>query len=388
MPAAGSEPTDSSPSRNAIRSAVEIAIRLGAIALLVGWCLMIIAPFLGIVVWALIIAIAVDDGFEKVCAWLDGRRVWAAVLYVGLALLLIFGPTVLLSETLVSAAQDYAHRLKAGELVVPPPAAAVRDFPVVGPMVYDAWLRASENLGETLTRLAPQLRPVSGWLLNAASSVGVGILELIGSILIAGVMLVRSQLREEAIRQFAVRMAGPERGPELAQLARATVRSVVQGILGVAALQAILAGTGFVVAGIPGAGLWALLVLVAAIVQLPVILIMVIPIVIGFSTLGGAAAGGLMVWCMAVGLIDNVLKPILFGRGVRVPMLVIFMGALGGMLTMGIIGLFLGSVVLAVGFELFKAWLADAEGEDSPGGPTPGSTTGSSAAGAIARTSI
>jgi predicted PurR-regulated permease PerM len=178
-------------------------------------------------------------------------------------------------------------------------------------------------------------------------------------------MLVRSKLQEEAIHRFAIRMAGPVRGPELADLARATVRSVVQGILGVAALQAILAGTGFVVAGIPGAGLWALLVLVAAIVQLPVILIMVIPIVIGFSTLSGFAAGGLMVWCMAVGLVDNVLKPILFGRGVRVPMLVIFMGALGGMLTMGIIGLFLGSVVLAVGFELFKAWLADADGDGS-----------------------
>jgi len=365
MRAADSEPTDPSPSPHAIRSAVEIAIRLGAIALLVGWCLMIIAPFLGIVVWALIIAIAVDDSFEKVCDWLGGRRVWAAVLYVGLAMLLLFGPTVLLSETLVSAAQDYAHRLKAGELVVPTPNAAVRDFPVVGPMVYDAWLRASQNLGETLSRLGPQLRLVSGWLLTTASSVGIGILQLIASILIAGVMLVRSKLREEAIHQFAIRMAGPVRGPELANLARATVRSVVQGILGVAALQAILAGTGFVVAGIPGAGLWALLVLVAAIVQLPVILIMLIPIVIGFSTLSGVAAGGLMVWCMAVGLVDNVLKPILFGRGVRVPMLVIFMGALGGMLTMGIIGLFLGSVVLAVGFELFKAWLADADGDGS-----------------------
>ncbi len=370
MRAAGSEPTELSPSPHVIRNAVEISIRLGSIALLVGWCLMIIAPFLGIVVWALIITIALDDGYEKVCVWLGGRRILAAALYVGLALFLIFGPTVLLSETLVSAAQEYAQKLKAGELVVPPPSPAVRDFPVVGSMVYDAWLRASQNLGETLSRLAPQLRPVSGWLLKTASSVGVGILELIGSILIAGVMLVRSKLREEAIHQFAIRMAGPVRGPELANLARATVRSVVQGILGVAALQAILAGTGFVVAGIPGAGLWALLVLVAAIVQLPVILVMSIPIVIGFSTLSGAAAIGLMVWCMAVGLVDNVLKPILFGRGVRVPMLVIFMGALGGMLTMGIIGLFLGSVVLAVGFELFKAWLEDPAGDGSTQGPT------------------
>ncbi len=361
MPASDSVPTDSTVSPQAIRSAVEIAIRLGSIALLVGWCLLIVAPFLGIVVWALIITIAVDDGFEKVCSWLGGRRILAAVLYVALAMILIFGPTVLLSETLVSAAREYAHTLKTGDLVVPPPNEAIRDLPLIGPTVYDAWLRASQNVGETLARFEPQLRTVSKWLLATASSVGLGVLQLVGSILIAGLMLVRSELRREAIQRFAVRMAGPIRGPELASLARATVRSVVQGILGVAALQAILAGTGFVVAGIPGAGLWALLVLVSAIVQLPVIVAMIIPVVIGFSTLSGVAAAGLLVWCMAIGLIDNILKPILFGRGVDVPMLVIFMGALGGMLMMGIVGLFLGSVVLAVGFQLFKAWLAESE---------------------------
>jgi len=377
MPASDSDPLDSSVSPQAIRSAVEIAIRLGSIGLLVGWCLLIIAPFLGIVVWALIITIAVDDGFEKVCDWLGGRRILAAVLYVGLALLLIFGPTILLSETLVSAAQEYAHTLKGGKLVVPPPNEAIRDLPVIGTWVYDGWLRASQNVGETLTRFSPQLRTVSKWLLATASSVGLGILQLIASILIAGLMLVRSKLRREAIQRFAIRMAGPVRGPELASLATATVRSVVQGILGVAALQAILAGTGFVIAGIPGAGLWALLVLVSAIVQLPVILAMAIPIVIGFSTLSGLAAAGLLVWCMAIGLIDNILKPILFGRGVAVPMLVIFMGALGGMLMMGIVGLFLGSVVLAVGFELFKAWLADSDAGGSSAGLTSAVASGS-----------
>ena len=351
----------SSGSSQTIRMAVEIAIRLGSIALLVGWCLLIVAPFLGIVVWALIITIAVDDGFEKVCNRLGGRRTLTAFLYVGLALILIFGPTVLLSETLVSAAQEYAHALRSDELAVPPPNEAIRDLPLIGPRIYDGWLRASQNLGETLTRFEPQLRTVSKWLLATASSVGLGILQLVGSILIAGLMLVRGEQRREAFQRFSVRMVGPIRGPELARLARATVRSVVQGILGVAALQAILAGTGFMVAGIPGAGLWALLVLVAAIVQLPVILVMIIPVVIAFSTLSGLAAAGLLVWCIAVGLMDNILKPLLFGRGVDVPMLVVFMGALGGMLMMGIVGLFLGAVVLAVGYQLFKAWLADSE---------------------------
>ncbi len=356
-----------------IRNAVEVTVRLGAIALMVGWCLLIVAPFLGIVAWALIIAIALDDAFESLCRRLGGRRVLAAVLAVGLALALIFGPAALLSESLISAAQQLAHELKGRGLTLPPPGPEVREWPVIGPAVHEAWLRASENLVETLGRLRPQLQVASGWLLTTAGAVGAGILELIASIVIAGAMLVRSEQRRESVARFADRMAGPVRGPELAALATATVRSVVQGILGVAALQSFLAGTAFVVAGIPGAGLWALVVLVAAVVQIPVALAMVVPVAIGFMQLPTGAAIALLVWCMAVGLVDNVLKPILFGRGVRVPMLVIFMGALGGMLTMGILGLFLGAVVLTLGFELFKAWLLDAESGVNPNAsPAPG----------------
>ncbi|MFO0688805.1 MAG: AI-2E family transporter [Myxococcota bacterium] len=360
-PEAGERSATRSASPQLIRNAVEVAIRLGAIALLVGWCLVIVAPFLGIVVWALIIAIALDEPFEALCRRLGGRRVLAAVPVVGLGLLLIFGPAVYLSDALVSGAQQLAQDLKGHALAVPPPAPAIRDVPIVGPIVFDFWQHASENLADTVSRLRPQLQTVSTWLLKTAGSVGAGILELIASILIAGVMLVRSDLLRIAIARFADRMAGPVRGPALAALALATVRSVVQGILGVAALQSFLAGTAFVVAGIPGAGLWALLVLISAVVQAPVALAMAIPVVIGFSTLAMPAAITLAVWCAVVGLVDNVLKPILFGRGAKVPALVIFLGALGGLLSMGIVGLFLGSVVLALGFELFMTWLKDAE---------------------------
>ena len=274
-----------SASPQLIRDAVEVAIRLGALALLVGWCLVIVAPFLGIVVWALIIAIALDEPFEALVRRLRGRRALAAALIVTLGLLLVFGPAVYLSDALVSGAQQLAHDLKGRPLAVPPPDVRVRELPLVGPMVYEFWQHASENLGETVSRLQPQLKTVSAWLLKTAGTVGAGILELIASIVIAGVMLVGSELRRTAIARFADRMAGPTRGPELAALANATVRSVVQGILGVAALQSFLAGSAFVVAGIPGAGLWALLVLIAAVVQAPVALAMAIPVVLGFSML-------------------------------------------------------------------------------------------------------
>ena len=339
------------------RTAIEIFVRLGVIVLILGWCLQIIAPFVGIVVWALIIAIAADAPFNRLCGWLGGRRGLAATLVVSLAILAFAIPTVMLSETLVSGAQSFAGDLASGSVAVPEPPTSVREWPLVGERIFETWQLASENLGETLTRLQPQLEAVSGWLLHAAGSVGAGILQLLASLVIAGMMLAGSEGRQNAIVRLASRLAGEVRGPEFAALANATVQSVVQGILGVALIQTTLAGLGFMLVGIPAAGLWALLVLVAAVVQLPVFLVMLPPIFLAFSSMGDAAAVVFTVWCVAVSLVDNFLKPILFGRGVEVPMLVIFMGAIGGMLSMGIVGLFLGAVVLALGYELFMAWL-------------------------------
>lgn len=341
-----------------IRTAVEISVRLGLIALLVGWCLQIVAPFVGIVVWALIIAIAAESPHEALSRMLGGRRALAATISVVLALLVLFVPAVMLTETLVSGAQHFSEDLTDGAMQIPPPAESVAEWPLVGDRIYKTWKLASENIEQALTRAAPQLKTVSRWLLAAAGSAGAGILQMIASLFIAGVMLARGPGRQEAIARFASRLAGEQRGPELATLASATVKSVVQGILGVALIQSVLAGLGMIVAGIPGAGLWALLVLVAAVVQLPVGLVLVPPILIAFSTLGTVAATVLTIWCVIISLLDNVLKPILFGRGVSVPTIVIFLGAVGGMLTMGIVGLFLGAVVLALGYELFMAWLA------------------------------
>lgn len=345
-----------------VRPAVEVAIRLGAIALLVGWCLVIVAPFVDVVVWGLIIAIASDPPFEWLCARLGGRRTLAGFVGVTAILVSLAIPTAIFSETLFDGAQTLATSLRDGELRIPEPQPWVADLPLVGERIYEGWVAATENAGQVLGRFAPQLQGASRWLLGQVGGIGAGMLKIIGSVLIAGVMLVRAETRRRALRRFAHRMAGAERGGHLLRIAVATIRNVVQGIVGVAAIQSVLAGVGFLAAGIPGAGLWALVVLVAAVIQLPVLIGMIVPVVIGFQTLPTVAAVALLIWCMLVGAADNVLKPIFFARGAAVPSLVIFMGAIGGLLTMGIVGLFLGAAVLALGFELFLAWL-DEEGE-------------------------
>ena len=342
-----------------LRTIAETSIRLALLFVLVAWCLWILAPFASVVTWALIIAVAADGPYLRLTRWLGGRSRLAAAILVALALALLIVPAVLLTETLVAGAQRFAGGLAEGEQLVPPPPVGVADWPLVGEALHAFWQLASENLGAALVRLRPQLEAVSGWLLAAAGSAGVALLQLAASIVIAGVLLARGRM-SKVIRRLAMRIVG-ERGDAMADLAQATIQSVVQGILGVAVIQAVLSGIGFIAADVPAAGLWALLVLVAAVVQLPVGIVLIPPVVLVFSSASTPVAIAFAGWCLAITLIDNVLKPLLFGRGVDVPIVVIFLGAIGGMLAMGIVGLFLGAVVLALGYELGVAWLAEGE---------------------------
>ena len=214
--------------------------------------------------------------------------------------------------------------------------------------------------------MTPQLKKFGIPLLSTAAGAGVGILKFVISIIIAGVLLANAAGGGQAARAIATRLTG-ERGTKSVELAVATVRSVTLGILGVALIQTFLAGLGLLVVGVPGAGLWALLVLILAVVQLPTILILGPIIVYVFSTSSTVTAVVFAIWSVLVGISDAFLKPLLMGRGVDVPMLVIFIGAIGGFMTSGIIGLFVGAIIFALGYKLFLLWLnEDTQPEGEP----------------------
>ena len=216
-----------------------------------------------------------------------------------------------------------------------------------------------------MERIAPQLKGLGSWLLSTAAGAGFGVIQFVAAIIIAGFLLAKADGGARAAFAIATRLAG-DRGPELARLAEATVRSVTRGILGVALIQALLAGLGIMMVGIPVAGLWALLCLVLSVIQIgvgPILLPMVIYV---FFTADTLTAVVFLVWSIVVGVLDNILKPILLGRGLEVPMAVIFVGAIGGFLASGIIGLFVGSVVLVLGYKLFLAWLDETPHVDGP----------------------
>jgi len=182
-------------------------------------------------------------------------------------------------------------------------------------------------------------------------------LKFIVSIIIAGMLLVYANSGTGAVERVSERLMGEQLGKKFAGMAGATIRSVAQGVLGVAIIQAVLAGIGLLVMGVPYAGIWTLLVLLLAIIQLPTLIILGPIIVYVFTITTTVPAVIFMIWSLLVGASDSFLKPLLLGRGLDIPMLVILLGAIGGMILSGIIGLFVGAVVLAVGYKLFMVWM-------------------------------
>ncbi len=335
---------------------IDNAIRIGLIALLTAWCLYIALPFIGPVLWGIIIAIGSYPLYKWMQKKLGLSNGWAATVFTALMLVFLITPTVMLSEALMSEAHGVSQDLKTGSLVIPPPPEAVADLPIIGKKLSTFWTKASEDPKATLGEMEPQLKKFAKWSVKAAGGAAVGILMLVFSIIIAGIFLASAEGGRHAAETIFSRFVGG-RGKEMTDLSRDTVTSVVNGILGIAIIQTLLAGMGFMAMDIPGAGALALVCLVLAIVQIDILIILIPLSLYMFNVTDTGPAVAFLVWNIMVGLMNNVLKPILLARGVKAPMAIIFIGAIGGLIAHGIIGLFVGGVVFVLGYTLFMFWL-------------------------------
>jgi predicted PurR-regulated permease PerM len=337
--------------------ALEVSINVGLFILLAAGCFLILRPFLPLLAWGVIIAIAVHPGYRRMQKLLGGRGTVAAVVCVIFLLALLILPVILLTGSLVDGIQSLAGHFKEGMPTIPPLPARLATLPIVGARLKDVWELASKNLSAVLQQFAPQIRALMPQIFSVSAGIGVSVLQWILSIALSGVLLASAQGGAKVAHSLANRFFG-EKGPEFVELAGATIRSVTTGIIGVAFIQSIFAVIGFLVVGLPGAGLWGMIFLVAAVLQLGVVVL--IPAVIYvFAVASTTKAVIFLIWCFIVGTMDNVLKPLLLGRGVAVPMVVVFLGVVGGFVAMGAIGLFLGAIVLSIGYKLFLAWLED-----------------------------
>jgi predicted PurR-regulated permease PerM len=338
------------------QNTIDNAIHIGLIALLAAWCLYIALPFIGPVLWGIIIAVGSYPLYQWMQKKLGLSNGWTATLFTTLMLVVLITPTVMLSEALMSEAHVISQDLKEGSLVIPPPPEAVADLPIVGKDLSIFWTKVSEDPKATLGEMEPQLKEFAKWSVKAAGGAAVGILMLVFSIIIAGIFLASAQGGRHAAETIFSRFVGG-RGKEMTDLSRDTVTSVVNGILGIAIIQTLLAGMGFIVMDIPGAGALALVCLVLAIVQIDILIILIPLSLYMFNVTDTGPAIAFLIWNIMVGLMNNVLKPILLARGVEAPMAIIFIGAIGGLIAHGIIGLFVGAVVFVLGYTLFMFWL-------------------------------
>ncbi len=336
--------------------ALEVTLRIGFVLLLIAWCFWIIMPFIAMIVWGLIIAVAVYPMHSKLLSAIGNRRKLAAAISTLLLLALFLVPAAALTESLITGAQGLYEQLSSGEIKVPPPPEGLGSWPIIGKSIEKTWRQASTNLDTVLEQFAPELTKMAGTLLSAIAGTGLSLLQFLLATIIAGAVLANAEAAQVTARGFAVRMAG-DSGKEFTRVTKETVRSVARGILGVALIQALLAGLGFLVVGLPAAGLLAMICLLLAIIQLGVGLVTIPAAIYIFYTADTVTAVVFLIWCIVVTVIDNVLKPILLGRGAPVPMIVIFLGVIGGFLSQGIIGLFLGAVILSLGFNLYQTWV-------------------------------
>ncbi len=349
-----------------LANAMASFIQIGAVLLLLYWCFTIVAPFINVVVWGLIISVAVYPAHVVLSARLGGREKLSAAIFVLIGLAIIVLPTWILADSTVVGLQYVAAELEEGNAPLPPPADSVADWPVIGPLIYETWSSATSNLKATLSQFKPQLQSFGQRALGFVGHSIASVLQFIFSVLIAGALLMHGSSGRSVTQNIAASLVGAERGHGLTDLSILTVRSVFKGVLGVAIIQAIVSAAGLLFAGIPAPGIWAGLVLVLAIIQLPPLLVLG-PIAIWyFSVAEPVPAAVFLVFAVIVSASDAFLKPLFLGRGIDVPMLVILIGAIGGAMAQGIIGLFIGAVVLALGYKIVTAWMAPDENSAEP----------------------
>jgi predicted PurR-regulated permease PerM len=344
---------------------MQLAVRLGLLAFLLYWSFVLARPFIPILAWSMVLTVALYQPYEWLSVHLGGRPKLAALIVTVTCLLIIIGPATWLGLGMIDGLQSFAGQLGAGTLTIPSPPEGVKDWPLLGAQVYGLWNQASTNLGAALRQVAPHLKPLAGPVLAFAGSAGVGTIKFILSVALSGFLFIYGSRLVEAIRRIQARVV-TQRGEDFVALAGLTIRMVAQGVIGVAVLQSLLAGVGLQLAGVPHAGVLAFAVLLLAILQIGSAIVLLPVIIWIWATKDFAVAIPLTIYLVIVGLADNILKPILMGRGLNTPMLVIFIGVLGGMIAHGIVGLFVGPIILAVAWELMMAWIREERAEAAP----------------------
>ena len=340
-----------------IKTAADLILKLGVLLFILYLSFKILWPFLGILIWSLVIAVILFPLTKRTSLWLGNRHKLASLLVTLTFFSILVVPSIWLVNQLIVGVGILAADISDGSLSVPYPPESVLHWPVIGDEIYKHWLDLAEDFGEAVLGFMPHIRGFIEKLLGALGNTGLGILQFALSILIAGVFLMFFRQGSITGKKLFRKLAG-DRGDEFMNISTSTIRNVATGVLGVAILQTVLIGMGLVLAQVPLAAVWIVLVLIMCIAQIPAMIFTVPLIIYLFAFMDPFPAALWSIYFLLMGLVDNILKPMIMGKGSGLPSLVVFLGAIGGFIAFGFIGLFLGAIVLSLTYKLYLTWIS------------------------------
>lgn len=341
---------------NQILLSVDQLVRISLVVFLTYWSLRLIHPFFGVLTWGFILAVALYPIYEWLRLHFGGRKSLSAIIITAICLIVVVGSLVLLSNNMYSTVTDLSQKIRTHEQIIPEPPSIVKDWPIVGADIHRIWTLAYSNIGALVTKYSSYLLDTGKYLLGKTADISFDLLLFIIAILFSGYLLTKSDRLIVSINHLAKRIA-PERGLTIVSIMKETIQNVSRGVIGLSFFQALVFGLLLLIAGMPGAGIISFIALIMGIAQLGLI-ILVIPVVAWlFFTKTFLFALLITIPLCLDALLDNFLKPFILARGLRTPMLVIFIGVIGGVLSHGVIGIFIGPVILAIFYDLVNHWL-------------------------------
>ena len=349
---------DADLERRLARRLLEVLIRGALLLWMALLCYRVLAPFLPLAIWALIFAVVLYPLHSRVAAHLGGRRGLAATLMVLLGIVAFVVPIGVLMSSLGDSIRTLIEAVQHNTLRIPSPPETVAAWPLIGGKLHAVWSRAHDDLPALVQSMQPKIGDLARAALGFVARIGGGLLAFLGALVLAGIFLAFGENGARGCLSVFERVAGQPRGASLARLSVATIRAVALGVVGVALIQAILVGLALLIAGVPWAGALAAVVLVLGIAQIPAVIV-TLPAIIWIWSRGYGTGEAILYTALLLvsGMADNVLKPLMLGRGVDVPMPVILVGALGGMATGGIIWMFVGATLLALAWQVSTGWV-------------------------------
>jgi len=348
---------DYSTAKPTVGRLVELLLPLLLLGLLIALCIQLLLPFVGLLLWTIILAVCFFPVHKRLLARGVSNRLSAVIIGTALAALILV-PTAIAAISAASTIPQFVVGLKSGQEHIPAPPDRLADVPVVGAKLHAAWAQAASDLPDFAQKFGPQLSSFTKWLLSQAGGMVGAVLALVLAVILAAITIAYANGARAFILSILARITGTrERGEHYMAVIGATIRSVANGVIGVAFIQALLCGIGFFVVGVPGAGILSLIAMVLGVLQVPVVLVTLPAIIWAFGAKSMTVAIIFTIWSVIAGLSDAALKPLMIGHGLEVPMPVILLGVIGGVIAYGLVGLFIGAVLLAVGYVLFREWL-------------------------------